>query len=1821
MLQEFLLRKKKNKPSTHRTHTCTQLTKKKKRKRKERKTMPARDANISSYNHPIIFLIDDHVFCVVILLHVNHPIIFLIHDHVFCVVILLHFQVIAKLKTEKAEVISQYEDELDEALDCYEESKKELITKFEKRLKDFEHEYNSESHQPTEEIAKFNEEEAIRFVKISLESLKQLSSLEENNDSFESDLLDTVKNQIELMVKKVNNNIEIEGLQTVFQDLDNVIEKRTQERKQMDEKLENTTKERELITLRVNKMKKKYHDQSDTLLDAKHNIEILESKIMETKDKVTKCEELEEENKVLKWRVNELNSMKQKLDEKIVDEQGEMLILERKLKHYTEKLKTLKQLEEQNASLKLEVNKLEKANKTQKNELERESEKQIRKIESKLEQTEMALKSSENKNERLNKDKLKAIKQLEEEKNNLKLEVIKRRKNNNDLRDKLTEAEKQIKVVKSQLEKTKEELKNSDDEYERLCKKNQSQKEKLRSVKENLKTLEQMLEGKSEAYERLHKETNDFKKNFDNTLTQHKEQLTNCAQEIDTLRKEKKELIETSEKLDKEKEELNLKLNQLCKEMEDKDEELTRTESEVEKLKNNIKDQYKSFEKLKSDIGNMKEELDEGSRLKAQNETLKMKEEQRCKLVDCLKTKKGELESEISVLRKVSREQEKVIVGSKIEVDAVEKELEDTVDSHGKLQLNIKQLTFKIDELETLYRDKSNQHDKLEIELESLRNKNVESERISDDIDMENKQMKLTLDKLNKTIKELKEKLSEKDQQFENLKEQDDVKSERLTKMVHDNKDLLAESIENNKLIEGQRIKLSEAAEEIEKLQRQIEDFEVQKQNGLALYEELRQLYDEKDNRLKNFEDTKGEMSSLEEKCDTMKMELIKVKGDLNRKTDDLGILNEENMCLNKDVENLRKERLEGYQMLSQLEKRHFQLKEDLRQARQALRIYKTEVKRQTEEIKQKDNDIHKLSCEKSTSIDEEENEHGSLESLDDPFDSPGPKLCKIHEIEDISDSNKVIVGIEIGVQTDEQLYGKHVVDGAVQTEGIDEEKQIVIDNAAQTEEHVDVGVEFKLQTDLLSEKHDGDNSVQTEGIHGEKHFGIDNAAQTEEIHVVDKEVQSNEPSKKEHAVQTVEHPSEIYVLLDKVVQTDEHPVVVNEVQTVDQQRNKHGMDKDVQTDNQSDEKYMVESAMQTVEHSSERQLIDTDVQTDEKHVADKDIQTHEQSNKTPMDDNATQTKCQTRVERAMQTEREHVGDNVTQTEEQSSKIQQYKEVQTQNADYAGQKAILPTNSSGNLEEVVIQTDELVCTDAESSATEPAYEAADINITPPNHSQGSDIIIQEEAFTVQSEVCNEAMFFETNEIRSIDDTLKLLEEEQQRSKILESQVSKLEKENVAKETEVKRLQEASKYCKKEQERCEILEAQVKKLENNIKMKQVDVQKFEKTLMEYEEEKERCGKLATQIEELKSSIELKEAEVYKLEKEMQCLKDRIEEATTSLNNAEQKYNVLYENCSSLQTTIDTHSNALQNLKVENNFINEKLVTSEGKCAELQNRCEAATKQLNEERRKTMNNMETQTSSVELEAKHQQTQMLALEQKSTQPDHEEGVIIDLVPGLKHDLSRLSSLNEQLEGELTYEQNRNDYLEERRMKLQGELARLQQEMKCGSVEITQLQEENNYLKNQMELSSSNQEKQAIESLNQEITRLQEENNDFKNELAAEKSKLELSQSSCDSDQDCKIQVELLESRLQAIKHRLVTCVLEPMVEAKVYKIEQDVCIEKFATWEKIKEDLTEALQERGRLTSEKQSLVLAWKRLNIDYLQMTRQLKNTVSLAFCF
>ena len=303
---------------------------------------------------------------------------------------------------------------------------------------------------------------------------------------------------------------------------------------------------------------------------------------------------------------------------------------------------------------------------------------------------------------------------------------------------------------------------------------------------------------------------------------------------------------------------------------------------------------------------------------------------------------------------------------------------------------------------------------------------------------MENDRLTTNLEKLNQTIREQKQNIIAKEQQFQNVKEQDEVNSKRLSSLMKDNKDLIAESIANNKLIEEQRVNLSEATDEVENLQRKLEDFEKEKKSGFAMYQELKRQCEEKESKLKSSNDIKNELALFEEKLDAMKIELSTVKGDLKRKSDDFDILNEENICLNKDVENLRKERLEGYQMLGQIEKKNVQLKEELRQVRKALRVYKDEVTKQNEKIKRKDEEIQtsaikirKLSNEKMASDDEKLDD--SFQELEDPFDQTLEKteLFKIDEVQ--------MLEAELPMQN--SLF-----------ETSAESKPIVVDNSVQTE-------------------------------------------------------------------------------------------------------------------------------------------------------------------------------------------------------------------------------------------------------------------------------------------------------------------------------------------------------------------------------------------------------------------------------------------------------------------------------------------------------------------------------------------------------------------------------------------------------------------------------------------------------------------------------------------------------------------------------------------------------------------------------------------------
>ena len=135
---------------------------------------------------------------------------------------------------------------------------------------------------------------------------------------------------------------------------------------------------------------------------------------------------LEEENKVLKWRMNELSSMKQTLDEKIDDQEGEILILEREFHQCKEKLQTMEKLEEENTSLQNTVEKLEK--------------------------------SIDNQNDKMTE----AVKKLEGENSSLKHKVKMFYKTNGDLREKLSESEKEIGIIESKFDFNKRALKNSE---------------------------------------------------------------------------------------------------------------------------------------------------------------------------------------------------------------------------------------------------------------------------------------------------------------------------------------------------------------------------------------------------------------------------------------------------------------------------------------------------------------------------------------------------------------------------------------------------------------------------------------------------------------------------------------------------------------------------------------------------------------------------------------------------------------------------------------------------------------------------------------------------------------------------------------------------------------------------------------------------------------------------------------------------------------------------------------------------------------------------------------------------------------------------------------------------------------------------------------------------------------------------------------------------------------------------------------------------------------------------------------------------------------
>ena len=94
-----------------------------------------------------------------------------------------------------------------------------------------------------------------------------------------------MKMQTDLIFKCLNNNDQMGDQISVFEELEAAIGKRATEYKEMEEKLEDSLKEKDLVVARINKVKQKYHDQSDVLLDAKHKIEVLQNTIQESTEK------------------------------------------------------------------------------------------------------------------------------------------------------------------------------------------------------------------------------------------------------------------------------------------------------------------------------------------------------------------------------------------------------------------------------------------------------------------------------------------------------------------------------------------------------------------------------------------------------------------------------------------------------------------------------------------------------------------------------------------------------------------------------------------------------------------------------------------------------------------------------------------------------------------------------------------------------------------------------------------------------------------------------------------------------------------------------------------------------------------------------------------------------------------------------------------------------------------------------------------------------------------------------------------------------------------------------------------------------------------------------------------------------------------------------------------------------------------------------------------------------------------------------------------------------------------------------------------------
>jgi chromosome segregation ATPase len=144
----------------------------------------------------------------------------------------------------------------------------------------------------------------------------------------------------------------------------------------------------------------------------------------------------------------------------------------------------------------------------------------------------------------------------------------------------------------------------------------------------------------------------------------------------------------------------------------------------------------------------------------------------------------------------------------------------------------------------------------------------------------------------------------------------------------------------------------------IEMLERQVKKFEEEKSMGIEMMEELEGVCK---NQKKELEELKNQFCTLEDKYYELKIDFEKQQRDLKRKVEDIDMLSEENECFNVEVERLRKERTEGYQIFTQMEEKKSHLKEELRQVRQALRIYKTEHSKMKSQANQEDMELDKM--------------------------------------------------------------------------------------------------------------------------------------------------------------------------------------------------------------------------------------------------------------------------------------------------------------------------------------------------------------------------------------------------------------------------------------------------------------------------------------------------------------------------------------------------------------------------------------------------------------------------------------------------------------------------------------------------------------------------------------------------------------------------------------------------------------------------------------------------------------------------------------------